>query len=98
LRTTLSNEEERNMANPPRKKKATKKTTKKTKKIDTSLLSHPGTTAMIARVTGCNKPPILWRKQADGSWLECFLNPDCTYGNCRAVDESEVPAEIRAGK
>jgi hypothetical protein len=92
-RTILSALGECTMAKPSTRKKATKKGTK----IDPRVLSHPGTHAMIARVAGCNKPPILWRKQGDGSWLECFLNPDCTYGNCRAVDENEVPAEVRNG-
>jgi hypothetical protein len=78
-------------------KKAKKRTANKKKQIDAELLSHPATTAMIARIGSCNKPPILWRKQGDGSWLECFLMPDCTYGNCHAVDSSEVPPGIRKG-
>ena len=76
-------------------KKKTKQTKRSKKPFDMDLLSHPGTTALLARVGSCNKPPILWRKQGDGSWLECFLNPDCTYGNCHAVDESDVPPEVR---
>lgn len=64
-------------------------------KIDASLLSHPGLTSMMARVGSCNKPPIYWHKAADGSWMECFLRPDCTYGNCHEVSEDEVPPEIR---
>lgn len=76
----------------PSKKKIGKKQTRKTK-----LLSHPATAEMIARVNGCNKPPILWRKQSDGSWLECFLKPDCTYGNCQVVSPSQVPLAIRNG-
>jgi len=59
-----------------------------------NLDSHPATAAMTARVTGCNKPPILWRKIGD-SWMECFLKSDCTYGNCQEVDESQVPEAIR---
>ena len=78
-------------------KKAKKGTARKKKQFDMDLLSHPATAAMVARVSGCNKPPILWRKQADGSWMECFLKADCTYGNCHAVDESEVPPDIRNG-
>jgi hypothetical protein len=61
-----------------------------------SLDSHPATAAMTARVTGCNKPPILWRKIGN-SWMECFLKSDCTYGNCQEVDESQVPEAIRSG-
>ena len=61
-----------------------------------NLDSHPATAAMTARVTGCNKPPILWRKIGD-SWMECFLKSDCTYGNCQEVDESQVPEAIRNG-
>ena len=61
-----------------------------------NLDSHPATTAMTARVAGCNKPPILWRKIGD-SWMECFLKSDCTYGNCQEVDESQVPEAIRKG-
>ena len=61
-----------------------------------NLDSHPATAAMTARVTGCNKPPILWRKIGD-SWMECFLKSDCTYGNCQEVDESQVPEAIRKG-
>ena len=71
---------------------------RKKKQFDPSVFSHPGTTAMLARIAGCNKPPIIWLKQADGSWLECFLKPDCTYGNCHAVDESVVPQGVRGGK
>ncbi|MBR1271367.1 hypothetical protein JQ629_28175 [Bradyrhizobium sp. AUGA SZCCT0222] len=77
-------------ASPNKKKKAKKKQTHKAK-----LLAHPATAEMIARVNGCNKPPILWRKQSDGSWLECFLKPDCTYGNCQVVLPSQVPLAIR---
>jgi hypothetical protein len=51
---------------------------------------------MMARVTACNKPPILWRKIGD-TWMECFLKSDCTYGNCQEVDESQVPEAIRNG-
>ena len=61
-----------------------------------NLDSHPATAAMTARVAGCNKPPILWRKIGD-SWMECFLKSDCTYGNCQEVDESQVPEAIRKG-
>ena len=61
------------------------------------ILSHPGTHALIARVTTCNKPPIQWLKQGDGSWLECTLKSDCTYGNCHEVPASEVPPEVRGG-
>jgi len=70
-----------------------KRSTKAKKRI--SVLAHPGTTAMLARASGCNKPPVTWLQQSDGSWLECFLRPDCTYGNCHAVPASEVPPEIR---
>jgi hypothetical protein len=34
-------------------------------------------------------------RQADGSWLECSLRSDCTYGNCHEVSANIVPAEIR---
>jgi hypothetical protein len=78
-------------------KKATKRTAKKKKQVDMALLSHPATAAMISRVGRCNKPPIKWLKQADGSWMECFLKQDCTYGNCHAVEASEVPPDIRNG-
>lgn len=73
---------------------------KKASKIETrhrKLLAHPATAEMIARVNGCNKPPILWRKHRDGSWMECFLKPDCTYGNCREVSPNEVPLAVRNG-
>jgi hypothetical protein len=76
-------------------KKAKNRTTNRNKQLGVDLLSHPATTALLARMSGCNKPPILWRKQGDGSWLECFLLPDCTYGNCHAVDQSEVPPDLR---
>jgi hypothetical protein len=75
-------------------KKTTKAPATKNKGFDANLLSHPATTAMIARVGHCNKPPIMWRKDGD-TWLECFLRPDCTYGNCHEVDASDVPPEIR---
>lgn len=86
------------MAKKAKKKTAKKRVAKKTKLLSVDILSHPATTAMIARVSGCNKPPILWRKQGDGSWMECFLKPDCTYGNCQEVDASQVPPEIRGGR
>ncbi len=76
--------------------KKAKKVVKKIKKRHIAVASHPATTAMIARVGGCNKPPILWRKEGD-SWMECFLKSDCTYGNCQEVDASQVPASIRNG-
>lgn len=75
--------------------KKAKKTTAKAKRHHMDLLSHPAMTAMMARVGGCGKPPVIWLKQGDGSWLECFLRPDCTYGNCHEVPASEVPAEMR---
>jgi hypothetical protein len=58
-------------------------------------LLHPATSAMIARGTMCNKPLILWRKESDGSWMECYLQSDCTYGGCVPVDPSQVPQELR---
>ena len=76
--------------------KAKKRSGKQDKQSSMDLLSHPATVAMIARIGHCNKPPILWRKQSDGSWLECYLLPDCTYGNCHAVDASEVPSALRS--
>lgn len=79
-------------------KQAKKSTANKKQQLDTKLLSHPATTAVITRMGRCNKPPILWRKQSDGSWMECFLLPDCTYGNCIAVDTSVVPHNIRNAK
>jgi hypothetical protein len=74
---------------------ANKTRRRKTKPQD--AFSHPGTTAMLSRISGCNKPPIIWRKLGDGSWLECFLMSDCTYGNCHAVDPSDVPPDVRDG-
>jgi|SRR5215471_20384355 len=74
--------------------KAKRSTPSKTNAGLFNLDSHPATAAMTARVTGCNKPPILWRKIGD-SWMECFLKSDCTYGNCQEVDESQVPEAIR---
>src|SRR6516225_6165306 len=76
--------------------KAKRSTPSKTNAGLFNLDSHPATAAMTARVAGCNKPPILWRKIGD-SWMECFLKSDCTYGNCQEVDESQVPAAIRRG-
>jgi hypothetical protein len=76
--------------------KAKRSTPSKTNAGLFNLDSHPATAAMTARVTGCNKPPILWRKIGD-SWMECFLKSDCTYGNCQEVDESQVPEAIRNG-
>jgi hypothetical protein len=76
--------------------KAKRRTPSKTNAGLFNLDSHPATAAMTARVTGCNKPPILWRKIGD-SWMECFLKSDCTYGNCQEVDESQVPEAIRNG-
>jgi hypothetical protein len=81
------------MAKPAKKSTANKK-----KQLDTKLLAHPATTAILTRMGGCNKPPILWRKQSDGSWMECFLLPDCTYGNCIEVDPSVVPLSLRNAK
>jgi len=76
--------------------KAKRSTPSKTNAGLFNLESHPATAAMTARVAGCNKPPILWRKIGD-SWMECFLKSDCTYGNCQEVDESQVPEAIRNG-
>src|SRR5262245_4617744 len=76
--------------------KAKRSTPSKTNAGLFNLDSHPATAAMTARWTGCNKPPILWRKIGD-SWMECFLKSDCTYGNCQEVDESQVPEAIRNG-
>ena len=76
--------------------KAKRSTPSKTNAGLFNLDSHPATTAMTARMAGCNKPPILWRKIGD-SWMECFLKSDCTYGNCQEVDESQVPEAIRKG-
>ena len=76
--------------------KAKRSTPSKTNAGLFNLDSHPATAAMTARVTGRNKPPILWRKIGD-SWMECFLKSDCTYGNCQEVDESQVPEAIRNG-
>jgi hypothetical protein len=59
------------------------------------LMSHPATTAMLARMSHFKKPPIKWRQQADGSWLECYLLPDGTYGNCDPVSKELVPESIR---
>lgn len=56
-----------------------------------AVLAHPGTAAMIDRINACNKPPICWQRLADGSYLECYLRADCTYGNCVPVDPSQVP-------
>src|SRR5215813_14675174 len=70
--------------------KAKRSTPSKTNAGLFNLDSHPATAAMTARVTGCNKPPILWRKIGD-SWMECFLKSDC----CQEVDESQVPEAIR---
>jgi len=55
------------------------------------LMSHPATVKMLGRMSHFSKPPIKWLQQADGSWLECYLLPDGTYGNCDAVAASQVP-------
>jgi hypothetical protein len=60
-----------------------------------SVLLHPATSAMIARGAKCNKPLILWRRQADGSYLECFLQADCTYSGCIPVSADQVPGEVK---
>lgn len=79
-------------------KRAKKKSAKGKKKVaKADLLSHPGTTAMFARAGGCNKPPIKWIRQDDGSWLECYLMPNCRYGGCHEVPASQVPSEVRNG-
>jgi hypothetical protein len=76
--------------------KARRSTLRRTNARFFKLTSHPATAAMMARVTACNKPPILWRKIGD-TWMECFLKSDCTYGNCQEVDEDQVPEAIRNG-
>ncbi|MBP0116000.1 hypothetical protein [Bradyrhizobium vignae] len=83
-------------------KKTKKRAVKKARKagaeaVFDSLSDHPATNALADRVARCNKPPLKWLRQADGSWLECSLRSDCTYGNCHEVSASEVPAEIRNG-
>jgi hypothetical protein len=74
----------------PAKKGAARKAAAKTV-TDKTLLAHPGTVAMFERINACNKPPICWQRLADGSYLECHLRADCTYGNCVPVDASQVP-------
>ncbi len=81
-------------------KKTKKRAAKKAKKARLILFSdflseHPAMNAMANRVARCNKPPLKWLKQADGSWLECSLRSDCTYGNCHEISANEVPPEIR---
>jgi hypothetical protein len=85
-----------------KKAKAGKPTAKKTRKqaakkagLRRSLASHPATMAMAARVDNCNKPPIKFIKQPDGSFLECFLKSDCTYGDCVPVAADQVPAALK---
>ena len=78
-------------------KAAKKAKTGKLKASHRKLMSHPGTAAMLARVGGCNKPPIRWRKDGD-QWMELFLKSDCTYGNPQVVDASQVPEDVRNGK
>jgi len=77
------------------KKAKAKKGKVKAKHVD--LATHPGTVMMMARVGGCNKPPIMWRKDGD-FWEEGFLKSNCTYGNWQQVSESEVPEDVRKGK
>jgi hypothetical protein len=74
-----------------------KKAKAKAKKaaVHHALAAHPATIAMVARVTSCNKPPILFRKQSNGTWMECFLKADCTYGDCVEVPASQVPAKLK---
>ncbi|WP_271672942.1 hypothetical protein [Bradyrhizobium sp. CCBAU 51627] len=83
-------------------KKTKKRAVKKARKtgaevVPDSLSADPATNALADRVARCNKPPLKWLRQADGSWLECSLRSDCTYGNCHEVSANEVPAEIRNG-
>ncbi len=85
------------MAKKVRKPTGKKGAKKASKKSVSSVHLHPGMTAMLARTGDCNKPPIQWLKQADGSWLECYLRSDCTYGNCHEVSASDVPAAVRNG-
>ncbi len=63
--------------------------------VSDSLSDDPATNVLVDRVARCNKPPLKWLKQSDGSWLECSLRSDCTYGNCHEVSANEVPPEIR---
>jgi hypothetical protein len=67
----------------------------KTGKSNINLLSHHATTAMLDRMGRHNLPPILWRQQADGSWMESHLLPNGRYGNGTAVNESDVPPDVR---
>jgi len=82
-------------ATPAKRAPAKKAAAKKKPMIKSRLLAHPATAAMVARINGCGKPPILWERLADGSYLECFLKSDCTYGNCVPVEASQVPPEYR---
>lgn len=83
------------MARKP-KKPAVKKARKASAEVASESLSDdPATNALVDRVARCNKPPLKWLKQSDGSWLECSLRSDCTYGNCHEVSANEVPSEIR---
>jgi hypothetical protein len=93
------------MARKPASKTTRKRSTRKAPprsvanlkhgEIPADLLSDPATVAMFSRMNTHNKPPIKWLRQADGSWLECYLMPDGTYGNCDPVAPDVVPPAIR---
>ncbi|MDX0949472.1 hypothetical protein GOD93_28100 [Sinorhizobium medicae] len=48
---------------------------------------------MSARSAHCNKPAVIYRKMPDGSWLECYLQSDCSYAGCRPIAAELVPVD-----
>lgn len=51
---------------------------------------------MAERVKSCNLPAIKYRKMPDGSWLECYLQSDCSYAGCKPVAAPPVPQSAGA--
>ena len=51
---------------------------------------------MRQRVKSCNLPAIQYRKMPDGSWLECYLQSDCSYAGCTPVAAPPVPQSAGA--
>ncbi|MBY5536597.1 hypothetical protein HFO42_25930 [Rhizobium leguminosarum] len=49
------------------------------------------TDVMARRSAGCNQPAVKYRRMPDGSWLECYLQSDCTYGGCKPISADQVP-------
>ena len=64
-------------------------------KTNHQALSNPAMEILLDAVRRCGMQPSILITQSDGSVLRCELLPDCTYGNCRAVQPAQLPVRLR---